>query len=206
MTETQKTKAVIFDLGRVLIEVDFTRGLFQYRNPSGRKSDQEVLEELFSDPIFVDFNTGKISPEETYKLIKEKYSLPIDYKVFVREWSNIFAPMDGMEALLKEVAENFPVGLLSDIDPLHWAYCRKNYTFLNIFTRPALSFEIGALKPAKICYLTAARNVGIKPEACLFIDDREVNVRGAINAGMQAIRFTGTDALRRELHQKKILG
>ena len=206
MTEIQKTRAVIFDLGRVLIEVDFTRGLFRYRNPSGQKSDQEVLEELFSDPVFVDFNTGKITPEETYQLVREKYGLPIDYEVFVREWSNIFAPMDGMEALLTEVARKFPVGLLSDIDPLHWAYCRKNFTFLSIFTRPALSFEIGALKPAEICYLTAARNIGMAPEACLFIDDREVNVSGAIKAGMEAIRFTGTDALRRQLHQKKIIG
>ncbi len=156
-----KIKAVIFDLGRVLIKVDFTRGLFRYRDSSGVKSDQELLDELFADEVFVDFNTGRISPRETFGLIKNKYKLPIDYPTFVQEWSNIFTPMAGMESLLRKVAENYPVGLLSDIDPLHWEYCRTNYTFLDIFKKPALSFEIGALKPAEICYKTAAANINM---------------------------------------------
>ena len=198
-------RAVIFDLGRVLIKVDFTRGLFRYRNPSGDKSDQEVLEELFADPVFVDFNTGRITPQETFRLIKTKYNLPIDYPVFVAEWSNIFAPMEGMEKLLTDVAGKFPVGLLSDIDPLHWAYCQKHYPFLQVFKKPALSFEIGALKPAEICYKTAARNVSTAPENCLFIDDRQINVDGAIHAGMQSIRFTDAGSLYRDLEIRGIL-
>jgi len=197
--------AVIFDLGRVLIRVDFTRGLFRYRNPSGNKSDQEVLEELFADPIFIDFNTGRISPEQTYRAIVTKYRLSIDYQTFVQEWSNIFSPMDGMEDLLYKVARNYPVGLLSDIDPLHWEYCRTTYPFLKIFRKPALSFEIGALKPAEICYQTAALNLNIPIENCLFIDDREINVAGAIAAGMQTIQFNGVEDLQRALVRMGII-
>ncbi len=198
-------KAVIFDLGRVLIKVDFTRGLYRFRNPSGNKSDQDVLEELFADPVFIDFNTGRISPEQTYREIVKKYRLSIDYDTFVQEWSNIFSPMDGMEDLLHRIAKNYPVGLLSDIDPLHWKYCLTTYPFLKIFIKPALSFEIGALKPAEICYQTAASNLNIRIENCLFIDDREINVAGAVAAGMQAIQFNGVEDLYRDLVRMGII-
>jgi len=198
-------RAVIFDLGRVLIDVDFTRGLFRYRRPEDSRNDQDLLEELFADQTFVDFNTGRITPEEAFRSFRDRYKLPVDYPAFVREWSGIFSPIEGMPSLLAEVAARYPVGLLSDIDPLHWEYCRTHFSFLKIFKKPALSFEIGALKPAGICYQTAAVNIGATPESCLFIDDREINVRGAVTAGMQALRFRGVTELRNELGRLDIL-
>jgi FMN phosphatase YigB (HAD superfamily) len=198
-------RAVIFDLGRVLIDVDFTRGLFRYRESHENRNDQDLLEELFADQTFVDFNTGRITPEETFRSLRERYKLPVDYPTFVREWSNIFSPIEGMPSLLTEVATGYPVGLLSDIDPLHWEYCKTHFAFLEIFKKPALSFEIGALKPAGICYRTAAANIGVMPEFCLFIDDREVNVHGAVAAGMQALQFKGATGLRNELVRLNIL-
>lgn len=198
-------EAVIFDLGRVLIDVDFTKGLFRYRKSVDGRNDQDLLEELFADQTFVDFNTGRITPEEAFRSLRDRYKLPVNYPTFVSEWSNIFLPIEGIPSLLSEVAAAYPVGLLSDIDPLHWEYCKKHFPFLKIFERPALSFEIGALKPALISYQTAAANVGVTPEHCLFIDDREINVRGAIVAGMQALRFNGVSDLRRELVELGIL-
>ena len=145
-------EAVIFDLGRVLIDVDFTKGLFRYRKSVDGRNDQDLLEELFADQTFVDFNTGRITPEEAFRSLRDRYKLPVNYPTFVSEWSNIFLPIEGIPSLLSEVAAAYPVGLLSDIDPLHWEYCKKHFPFLKIFERPALSFEIGALKPALISY------------------------------------------------------
>ena len=107
--------------------------------------------------------------------------------------------MPGMERLVKRVAVNYKVGLLSDTDPLHWHYCLKRFPFLQIFTRPALSYEVGQMKPAAKCYHSAADYAGFDTGQCLFIDDRQENVLGAQKTGMQALIFTSPQKLLADL-------
>ena len=197
--------AIIFDLGRVLIDVDFTRGLFKYYQRDGFHRESEIIERIFRDDLFIAFATGKLSPHKLYKSLIQKYKLSLAYDQFVKEWCDIFSPMDGMEELVREIAAHYPIGLLSDTDPLHWNYCLQTYPYLNLFKRPTLSYEVGALKPDPICYLTAAKNIGKQPQACLFIDDREINVNGARRAGMKSIQFIGVDELKDELFKIQIL-
>ena len=191
MINVDLIETIIFDLGRVLIRVDFTRGLFKYYQKNENSTDDEVLEQLYKDQIFIDFNTGKIDPQELYKNLIEKYNLCLSYPEFTYEWCNIFSPMEGMQSVVERVCKNYKCGLLSDIDPLHWQYCQEHFPILKYFKNPSLSFEIGALKPDLKCYQQAARNTNTDLARCLFIDDREINIKGAQNAGMQAIHFTG---------------
>jgi len=200
MLNVDLIQTVIFDLGRVLIHVDFTGGLFKYYQNKQNVTDDEILEELFKDQIFIDFNTGKINSQDVYQKIIDKYHLPLSYKQFTYEWCNIFAPMDGMHSVVERICNKFRAGLLSDIDPLHWQYCRENFPILKYFDNPALSFEIGALKPDPRCYQRAAQNSNSNIRNCLFIDDREINVAGAREVGMQALHFTGVADLEKELH------
>lgn len=53
--------------------------------------------------------------------------------------------------------------------------------------------EEGIRKPAAAIYLRCAAALDTPPEACLFIDDLRVNVRGACAFGMQALRFDVRD-------------
>lgn len=52
-----------------------------------------------------------------------------------------------------------------------------------------ISTEIGAGKPDARMYQTAADRLGIAPEECLFVDDREGNLQGARKIGMRALRM-----------------
>jgi putative hydrolase of the HAD superfamily len=203
--ETIGIEAVIFDLGRVLVQVDFTKGLFRYYNSDHQEKDIEIIDRLFNDPLFIQFTTGKISVSELYHRICFRFGIKLTYENFVKEWCNIFELIEGMDLLVQEVATNYRVGLLSDTDPLHWEYCLKTFQFLKIFERPTLSFEIGVLKPDPKCYQIAAENIGKSVPSCLFIDDRAVNVAGAQRAGMPAILFRGIDKLRKDLVQLGII-
>jgi len=198
-------EAVIFDLGRVLVNVDFTRGLFKYYHNSLKENDSETIDRLFNDKLFIQFTTGKISPPELYREIVKRFKINLEYKDFVKEWCNVFEPMDGVVNLVQEVAQNYVVGLLSDTDPLHWEYCLNTFPFLRIFSKPTLSYEIGVLKPTPLCYQLAAANVGKSIANCLFIDDRAINVRGAKEVGMQAILYKNIAQLRRDLLELGIL-
>jgi putative hydrolase of the HAD superfamily len=61
------------------------------------------------------------------------------------------------------------------------------------------SCYVGLRKPGTAIYLRALDILGLPPARVLFVDDRAENTAGAEAAGMKAIRFTGAEALRREL-------
>jgi FMN phosphatase YigB (HAD superfamily) len=205
MNQNLKIKAIIFDLGNVLVKVDFKRGLLKYRTELKNQNDNHILKILSKDKIYTDFTSGNISAKEVYEKVRLKHNYPFDYDQFVEDWCNVFNPMEGMADLVNIVSESYPVGLLSDVDSLHWHYCLENFPFLQIFSKPTLSYLIGAMKPSPICYITAAKQVKQPVSECLFIDDRLSNVNGAKKIGMQAIQFNGLKSLRQSLNLLGVL-
>jgi len=190
-----KIEAVIFDLGRVLVGVDFS-GLFsKYLDSSVHSGFSLDLESVMKNPWFQKHSTGKATFEEFHKNICKNYELAISPDDFKKEWCSIFNPIPGMQELVLNTAQIMPVGLLSDTDPVHWEFLLNTYPFLKIFKKPVLSFNTGFLKPEAICYIKAAESVETPLERCLFIDDRMVNVNGARQAGMQAECFESYEKL-----------
>jgi len=200
-----KIHAVIFDLGRVLIDVDFNKGFFPLLRSSMANPLSDRIEEVFANSLFIDFNKGLINAREFYEALSRRYNLQVDFTTFKHQWCNVFTEIPGMEKLVKTLSGKYVVGLLSDTDPLHWEYCLHHFPFLHMFAAPTLSFNIGRVKPDAGCYQAAANNVNTPVEHCLFIDDRPDNVQGAIAAGMKAVRFSGSEALRHQLKSLQLL-
>lgn len=198
--------AVIFDLGRVLVDIKFTAESLSFFGVNPKDTNMEkILDAAFKNELFRQFNTGKLTPKEFYYAFTKQHHFTMDFETFKQKWCSIFTPVEGMEELFLQVQKNYQVGLLSDTDPLHWNYCLEHFPFLRSIPRPTLSFEIGVLKPNPLCYQKAAQNVGFPPEECLFIDDRPVNIEGAQKAGMQGIIFKDAKQLRAELKKFKVL-
>ena len=151
--------------------------------------------------IYRAYATGRISTRRFYDRVCEAAGLEIGYDEFNRIRGEIFSPVDGMEELVGEIASAGAVGLglLSDTDEVHWRHLRRDYAVFRHFGKPALSFEIGRMKPDAECYRIAAESVGTEPHECLFVDDLERNVSGARAAGMEAVLFTGAADFREEL-------
>jgi putative hydrolase of the HAD superfamily len=192
-------KAVIFDIGRVLVEVNLTQGVFRFLDLQDDTTDLKILNELLDDQVFVEFSKGRITPEEFYSDFKAKTKIDLSYSDFVFHWQNIFKPIKGMDSLCRQLSENYEIGILSDIDTLHWQYLKDELEIFSYVKRPTLSYQVGYMKPQREIYKIAVENVGYPAENCLFIDDREINVKGAIDYGMEAIHFVGIRRLRDEL-------
>lgn len=199
---TNPVRAVIFDLGNVLVGVDFPR---LWERLSGVAEPGAGPERVTRDELMVRWCTGLVPPERFHREVCARAGVRMDYPGFVRWWCDVFRPMPEMEPLLREVAAAVPVGLLSDTDPLHWADQLAAHPHLGLVPRPTLSFRIGLMKPDPGCYRAASEDVGVPPWACLFVDDLERNVDGARAAGMQAVRFTGAADLRRHLVERSVL-
>lgn len=189
-------RAVIFDLGRVLVDLDFSKGLFGLLTGTSGEPDEQFVQKVLADELYVSFCTGKIGPEEFHQALGVRNDLDLGFDEFTQIWCEVLVPMPGMDRLVAEVAERLPVGLLSDTDPIHWANQLQVQPWLGKIPKPTLSYRTGLLKPDPGCYAQAAKNAGQPLAQCLFIDDLERNVSGAQAAGMQAIRFEGEEALR----------
>lgn len=198
-------KAIIFDLGRVLVDVDLTRGIFRYLKQTAPDEDRRLMENLFAQSSFRKYIRGQMSPEEFFSYFKPYLNKALSFEEFKREWCNVFKPMPGIDRLVATLGKRYRLGLLSDIGPLHWAHLKETLPVLNYFPKPLLSFETGCIKPEPRCFQLAAESVAAQPHHCLFIDDRDVNVAGAREFGMSAIQFKDVPQLREQLQALGIL-
>lgn len=189
---------VIFDLGRVMVSIDPCRPKFAGLMRAIGVAPEEAFARFWRAPEVIAHNTGEISSERFYQLVRDRFGLSLTWPEFAEAWSDLFEPVPGMEELFTRVAAIRKVGILSDTDPLHWERARRILPCLDRAV-PTLSYIVGAVKPDPAMYRAAAANCATPPERCLFIDDLEGNVRGAREAGMVAIRFTSAEALRSEL-------
>lgn len=200
-----KIQAVIFDLGRVLVNVDITRGIFGLFGHSLANGTEAAVAQMMREPAYAAYNAGKLTPQQFYEAMKTKFSLEVDFAEFARLWCDVFDSMAGMDELVKQLHGKVRLGLLSDTDPMHWNYIRERFAFISLIDRPTLSFETGFRKPTKEAYLVAVRNVGVAASQCLYVDDLMENVRGAIDAGLEAVQFKGTDILSQEMRIREII-
>jgi len=205
MKNETHVRAVIFDVGRVLVDVDISRGIFALFTDSFSEKTDSPVQRLMTDALMVNYNTGRISPKQFHKAVCDKFGLKLNFSKFVELWCDVFCQMPGAEELLKEMYGRVRLGLLTDTDQLHWDYVSREYSVLNHIQSRTLSYRIGVVKPSPESYLTAARSLNTPPEACLYIDDLAVNVEGARQVGMEAIQFRGVVPFREQLARKGII-
>ena len=205
MKKTSTIRAVIFDLGRVLVDVDTAR---LARNVFGRDDvtdTQKAIHHIMADDLVQAFHAGSIEPEAFWRRLTDRLGVKMSFSRFTLAWCDIFSPMPESERVVRELAPRVKLGLLSDTDPLHWQYLREHYSFLRAFQRPTLSFEVGATKPDPRVFSAAVRNVGVPPAECLYIDDLAANVEGARRSGLDAMQFISAQQLRDVLVERNLL-
>jgi HAD superfamily hydrolase (TIGR01509 family) len=107
-------------------------------------------------------------------------------------------PDEPLFAYIRRLKRQYKLGLLSNVAG---DYLRKIFTAeqLELFDAIVLSFETGFIKPQPEAFETAARELGVKIEECVFIDDQQRQVDGATRAGMAALLYQDAEHLQIEL-------
>ena len=68
------------------------------------------------------------------------------------------------------------------------------------------SGDLGVAKPDPEIWAALARQLGTTPEDCVFFDDRQSNIDGAVAAGMSGVLWLGAVPAREELVRLGVLG
>ena len=200
-------RAVIFDLGNVLIDFDH-RIAAQRISRFTYKSQDEIYNLFFDSALTASFEEGKISPGDFFLKVKEMLGLRIDYDTFLPIWDEIFFITEKNRLvynLAGELKNHYRTALLSNINQLHFEYLKRKYHVFGVFNHVITSYEEGFRKPAPQIYLKALQLLEVSAQECFYTDDRPELVSAAAKIGINAFVFSDIEKLKENLLEAGII-
>jgi FMN phosphatase YigB (HAD superfamily) len=196
-SKTSPRPTVIFDLGGVLVSVDFMRACKRLEAAGGAAA-AVIHETIANGADKLAFDTGRLSPQEFAARFCAAIGVRISYAEFADIWCDIFAEQREVTSLLDRIATKADLVLLSNTDPLHLNYVHSHYCFLEKFGRLVLSYEVGHAKPAREIF---ERAIGLCAPGTpmIYFDDVPEYVSAARACGLPAEQFVDAVKLRRDL-------
>jgi len=182
-------KAILFDLGKVLLDFNFETGV-KALHAACSISRNRLEEVLWDENWIYRYERGEISTSEFHAYLRETADLDLDLPGFCQTWSSVFLPgLLVSEDLLLALKRKYPLILVSNTNEVHIEFVRSNYRVLDYFDHHVLSYEVGSLKPDRKIFEYAIAVSGHQPDALFFTDDREENILAARQLGMHAHQF-----------------
>ncbi|GKX55808.1 phosphatase [Leminorella grimontii] len=179
----------IFDLGNVIVDIDFKRVLGVWSRLSG--IPLATLSERFRmGKPFEMHERGEISDEAFADLLCEEMEMPLSFAQFAEGWQAIFIDQrdDTLAVMQRLRQEGNQVVILSNTNALHCSYWPARFPDVGASAdRIYLSQELGMRKPEVDIYLHVLRQEGAKPEDALFFDDHRDNVLSARSIGLPTV-------------------
>ena len=182
-------EALLFDLGKVLVDFEFERGLrrFAARTSLSRSEFDRVI---LDQTRIRQYESGEISTDQYHRYLQETGKLEMSVDEFHEAWSAVFLPgLIVPENLLRNLKERYPLILVSNTNESHARFITENYRVFDYFDRKIFSHEVRSMKPDRKIYEAAIAAAGKPPEALFFTDDREENVEGAAKLGIHVHQF-----------------
>ena len=179
-------------MGGVLLPLHLDRVVKAYREIAGFKDIDQYIDPCHQHGFFLDMEAGRISLDEFIAECLKHCPPGTTRDQIIRSHGQFFgtpAPED--VKLVKELGLKYDVFLLSNNNALSMLHHRPNFEQAGLpldtsFKKMFLSHEMKLLKPDPEIYLQAIAGSGHPADECLFIDDSQKNVDGAIAVGMHA--------------------
>jgi putative hydrolase of the HAD superfamily len=197
-------RAVIFDLGRVLVNFDFSRG-YRALEPLCPYRADEIPRRLSTTHLVEDFETGLVEPHDFVERLARILDFEIPYDRFCAIWSSIFAETLVPESLLETLAARYRLLMLSNTNAIHFPMICQTYPLVRHFHDYILSYEVKAMKPRREIFDRAIERAGCPPEQCFYTDDIAQYVDAARRLGIDAVQFQSAVQLEADLRLRGIL-
>lgn len=202
-----RVDALLFDLGGVLVEVDWSRAFASWSAASGVPADA-LAKRFRRDEAYEAHECGAMSDAEFFAALKQSLGMQLSEGDLLAGWNAILGePLPGIAALLRRAAQSVPVHVFSNTNVAHVLHWRPRYRELLSPARQVIvSCELGRRKPHPEAFRLAAARIGAAPGRIAFFDDLEENAAGARAAGMLGFHVPSTTELRAALASLGIPG
>ena len=187
MNDVITPKAVVFDLGKVLVDFDYSIAARRIA-ARGKMSLMEIAKYINQTPLFIHYESGRVTTEQFYNEIRSVTGFRGDQAEFGECFADIFVgiePMIQLHAALRQ--RGVPTFIFSNTNELAAEHIRRTFPFYGNFDGYVLSYEHGAMKPDAPLYEVVERMSGRRAGELLYLDDRPENVAAGAVRGWQVI-------------------
>jgi glucose-1-phosphatase len=201
-----KLRAVIFDIGRVLIRVDIQR--VKSALAEGLPfTPEELWSAIEKDPRWPDWQEGRMAPRDWHLHLSKRFNISLDFEHFKNVWNSALDPAPIHKAsVFARLAKSHRLGLLSNTDPIHVEKLESTYDFFAYFPKAVRTYScsIGASKPDPLIFREALRACRVRAEETVYVDDILAYVEAARRLGFTGVHFQSPAQLYAELGQAGI--
>jgi putative hydrolase of the HAD superfamily len=187
--------ALLFDLGRVVLDIDFSKTLACWAGHAG--CDPRAFAGRFSsrDEIYLRHETGEISDAEFFAGLRAVLGVELSDAQFLEGWNAIFAgEMPGIAEQLARAAKRLPLYAFSNTNSAHVEHFSAAYAGpLGHFRELFLSSNIGMRKPDARAFDHVVKAIGVPAAHIVFFDDLAENIEGARARGLTAVHVASSD-------------
>ncbi len=187
----RQPEALLFDLGGVVIDIDFKRA-FRGWQAISRYSFAEIERNFQFDDCYAQHERGQISTARYLAHLAAPLGLIGSIEQITAAWNDIFVgEIAETTALIRLARAQLPCFAFTNTNAAHQqAWSRRFPHVVSLFDRIFASHEMGCRKPESRAFEFIARPTGHAAGAIMFFDDLAENVEGARLAGLQAVHVS----------------
>lgn len=190
----QNIKAIIFDFGGVILNIDFGK-MNKAFTDLGIKDFEEMYSQQNADHLFRHLEEGKLNEQEFYDALRRSAQLNLSNDQIKNAWNALLTGYrEAALHTLKKIKHKYRLFLLSNTNSIHAKTFNKIYKeqvgegrLEDYFDKVYYSHEMGYRKPGKEAFEYVLKENNLSPAETLFIDDSFQNIKPAGELGIQTI-------------------
>ncbi len=199
-------KNLIFDLGNVLYDIDFTK-TYKAFETLGIPDFENHFTLNKSDELFFDLEKGLVNELDFYNRFRKLFLMKLTDEQIGTAWNALLIGFRKVSIdWVKANNQLYNTYLYSNTNQLHYDYFIAQFEkeigggpFNSLFKKPYYSHEMGQRKPDPASFTFILEKEGLFAEETLFIDDNEPNVIAAASIGLQILHLKPGMVIEKEL-------
>lgn len=193
---------VIFDLGNVLIDIDYHQSLDLMKSVLPTSLHNKV-DTCYAAEFHKAFEKGQLSSAEFRQEFRHYFQTNWSDAEVNYYWNSLLGTIPAYRLdLVRQLKAQYQVGILSNTNEIHieavYAQLQTEHNLTNfdsLFDWVFYSHEMGLTKPNRDIYQQLLLELGTTANRVLFFDDLKANVDGAASIGIQAVQVLGPETL-----------
>lgn len=189
MKNLEGIKNIIFDLGGVILNIDYQLTIQGFQK-LGIENFEEIFSQFKQSQLSDDFETGQISENEFYQGIKTISGIEFTFEEFKFAWNALLLdlPKERID-LLKKLSQNYRLFLFSNTNQTHYSefVAKVEVDFNLIFEKAYYSHQFGRRKPDSDSFLAILHENKLEAKETLFVDDSIHHIQSAELLGIPTL-------------------
>lgn len=200
MQKNSHIEALLFDMGGVVIDVDFDR-VFRSWESLSRLSFQEIRRRFAMDAAYGQHERGEIDISEYFQHLRTLLELEGSDEGITSGWNEIYiGEISETVNNIFAIRDQVPCYAFTNTNPTHQVAWETLFPrVVTAFEQVFVSSELGLRKPERAAFHAVSQAIGVPPSGILFFDDFPENVEGARAAGLQGVLVRSPADVKRAL-------